>query len=192
MIAAPLAVVDLDLWLPHPTVRTYNRREAATDPATLWAAAGSVRIGESGLLGRLVHWRVAGTKRDQTYREMFSTDPFLVLDEGEHHLLAGLCGTIWTTHPVLSPLTAPSEFREWCVPGTVQVLFAQWTSPARQGAALVSEVRVAPVDRSARLRLRGLWPLIGRFEGLIGSEALRLAVCRAEDNSDRSCDSALG
>jgi hypothetical protein len=50
-----------------------------------------------------------------------------------------------------------------------------------------------PVDQSARLRLRGLWPLIGRFEGLIGSEALRLAlaVYRAEDNSGRSCDSAL-
>jgi hypothetical protein len=45
---------------------------------------------------------------------------------------------------------------------------------------LVSEVRVAPVDRSARLRLRGLWPLIGRFQGLIGSEPLRLAVRRAE------------
>ena len=77
------------------------------------------------------------------------------------------------------------------MPGTVQVLFAQWTAPARQGAALVSEVRVAPVDRSARLRLRGLWPLIGRFEGLIGSAALRLAAYRAEDNSDRSRDSAL-
>jgi hypothetical protein len=50
---------------------------------------------------------------------------------------------------------------------------------------LVSEVRVAPVDRSARLRLRGLWPLIGRFQGLIGSEPLRLAVRRAEAGPTR-------
>jgi hypothetical protein len=191
VISAPLAAADLDHWLPDPAVRTHNRREAATDPATLWAAARSVRIGESGLLGRLICWRVPGTTREQTYREMFTTDPFVVLDEGSHHLLAGLCGTIWTRHPLLSPLTGPSEFREWCAPGTVQVMFAQWTEPTRHGAALVSEVRVAPVDQHAQRRLRGLWPLIGRFEGLIGSEPLRLAVCRAQDKSDRSREPGL-
>jgi hypothetical protein len=180
MISAQRAAVDLDRRLPDPAVRTHHRREAATDPAILWAAAESVRIGESGLLGRLVRWRVPGATRDQTYREMFTTDPFLVLDEGEHYLLAGLCGTIWTTHPLLSPLTRPSEFREWRVPGTVRVMFAQWTEPARDGAALVSEVRVTPVDQHAQRRLRGPWPLIGRFEGLIGSEPLRLAVCRSQ------------
>lgn len=180
MIAAPPAFADLDLWMPDPSVRSSHRVEAATDPGMLWDAAGSVRIGESGLLGRLVLWRVAGTERAQTYREMFTTDPFLVLDEGERHLLAGVCGTIWTARPALSPLTGPSEFREWHVPGTAQVLFAQWAEPAPRGAALACEVRVAPIDSSARLRLRGLWPLIGRFEGLIGSEALRLAARRAE------------
>jgi hypothetical protein len=191
MIAAPLSAVDLDLWLPDPTVRTYHRLEAAIDPASLWAAAESLRIGETGLLGRLVRWRVAGTRHEETYREMFTSEPFLVIDEGEHHLLAGLCGTIWTAQPALSPLASPSEFRDWSVPGTVQVLFAQWTAPTGRGAALVSEVRVAPVDRSARLRLRGLWPLIGRFEGLIGSQALRLAVCRSENAFDRRRESAL-
>jgi hypothetical protein len=179
-LTGPPPIVDLDLWLPDPAVRTCYRREAAADPAELWAAAGSVRLGESGLLGRLIRWRVPGTQRDQTYRQMFSADPFLVLDEGEHHLLAGLCGTIWSARPALATLSSPSEFREWRTPGTVRVLFAQWTAPAGRGAALVSEVRVAPVDRSARLRLRGLWPLIGRFQGLIGSEPLRLAVRRAE------------
>jgi hypothetical protein len=172
-------------------VRTYHRLEAAIDPASLWAAAESLRIGETGLLGRLVRWRVAGTRHEETYREMFTSEPFLVIDEGEHHLLAGLCGTIWTAQPALSPLASPSEFRDWSVPGTVQVLFAQWTAPTGRGAALVSEVRVAPVDRSARLRLRGLWPLIGRFEGLIGSQALRLAVCRSENESDRRRESTL-
>jgi hypothetical protein len=191
MISAPPAVLDLDHWLADPAVRTHHRREAATDPESLWAAASSVRIGESGLLGRLIRWRVPGTSGDQTYREMFTTDPFVVLDEGSHHLLAGLCGTIWTTHPLLSHLTGPSEFREWRVPGTVQVLFAQWTEAVRDGAALVSEVRVTPVDQHAQWRLRGLWPLIGRFEGLIGSEPLRLAVRRAQDTSHDSDEPGL-
>jgi hypothetical protein len=173
---------------PDPTVRTYHRLAAAADPAILWAAAGSVRIGESGLLERLIRWRVPGISHDQTYREMFTAQPFLVLDEGEHHLLAGLCGTIWTAHPELSPLSAPSEFRQWLRArdraGSVRTVDGTGAS----GATLVTEVRVAPVDHSARLRLRGLWALIGRFEGLIGSEALRLAVHRAEGNSARSCD----
>lgn|GEM_PF-6749998 len=41
------------------------------------------------------------------------------------------------------------------------------------------EVRVKPVDRDARPHAR-IWPLISRFEGLIGTESLRLAVRRAE------------
>jgi hypothetical protein len=60
------------------------------------------------------------------------------------------------------------------------VLFAQWVAPTASGAALFSEVRVEPVDRDARARLRGIWPLISRFEGLIGTEPLRLAVRHAE------------
>jgi hypothetical protein len=39
---------------------------------------------------------------------------------------------------------------------------------------------VEPVDRSAGLRLRALWALVGRLERLIGGEALRVAVRRAE------------
>lgn len=173
-------VADLDLWLADPAVRTRHEREAASDCDTLWAAAGTVRIGESGLLGGLIRWRVPGTYREQTYREMFTEPPFLLLEEGERHLVAGLCGKIWTARPELASLGGPSEFLAWRMPGTVRVAFAQWTAPADHGAALVSEVRIAPVDRKARARLSGLWPLIGRFQGLVGSEPLRLAARRAE------------
>ena len=178
-------VPDLDRWLAQPTVRTYYHREAASDRATLWRAAGSVRIGESGLLGRLVRWRVPGTEAQQTYREMFTSPPFLVIEQGDEHLLAGLCGKIWAARPVLAELRSPAEFAEWRVPGTVRVLFAQWVAPAGDTAALVSEVRVAPVDPGAARRLRTLWPLIGRFESLISSGPLSLAVRRAENDHAR-------
>jgi hypothetical protein len=176
---------DLDRWLDQAAVRTYHHRTAATDGATLWRAAATVRIGESGVLGRLVRWRVPGARAEQTYRELFTAAPFLALDQGDAHLLAGLCGKIWTARPALARLAAPSEFHDWRVPGTVRVLFAQWVAPADTGAALVSEVRVAPVDHGAALRLRTLWPLIGRFESLISSEPLSLAVRRAESGRFR-------
>lgn len=184
MAGAEVAAADLDLWLADPAVSTHHRREAASDCPTLWAAAGTVRLGESGLLGRLIRWRVPGSAREQTYREMFTAHPFLLLDEGEHHLVAGLCGKIWTARAELASLSDPAEFRAWRVPGTVRVAFAQWVAPAGRGAVLVSEVRVAPVDRRAGVRLSGLWPLIGRFQGLIASEPLRLAVQRAEQTRE--------
>ena len=171
---------DLDDWVAAPAVRTHHEREAAADPAVLWRAAATVRIGESGLLGRLVRWRVPGTRAEQTYREMFVSPPFLALERDGAHLLAGLCGKIWTPRPSLATLRSVRAFRDWREPGTVRVLFAQWVTAADGGSRLVSEVRVEPVDRGASLRLRGLWPLIGRFEGLIGSEPLAIAARRAE------------
>lgn len=178
--------VDLDQWLAEPAVRTYHRRAAASDCGALWAAAGSVTIGESGLLGGLIRWRIPGTRRDQTYVQMFTHHPFVLLARGEHHLVAGLCGRIWTARPALAALDGPADFLAWRVPGTVRVVFAQWVAPVDPGAELVSEVRVAPVDRSAQWRLRGLWPLIARFQGLIGSEPLGLAVRRAEQSQSTS------
>ena len=171
---------DLDRWLAAPAVRTHHEREAAVDARALWRAAATVRIGDSGLLGRLVRWRVPGTRAGQTYAEMFATPPFLALERDGTHLLSGLCGRIWTARPALATLRGAGSFRDWREPGTVRVLFAQWVTPTADGSRLVSEVRVEPVDRGASLRLRGLWPLIGRFEGLIGSEPLTLAVRRAE------------
>jgi len=171
---------DLDRWLTDPAVRTYHHREARSDAASLWRAAASVRIGESGLLGRLVRWRVPGSRAEQTYRELFTSPPFLMLEQGDTHLLAGLCGKIWVARPSLATLDSPAQFADWRVAGTVRVLFAQWVAAGDEGSALVSEVRVAPVDPGAALRLRTLWPLIRRFEPLISSEPLGLAVRRAD------------
>ena len=63
----------------------------------------------------------------------------------------------------------------------MRVLFAHWVESDGDGrSAIVSEARVAPVDRAAELRLRSLWVVIGVFERLIGAESLELAVARAE------------
>lgn len=180
MIEDDGGLADLDLWLPDPAVRTHHRREAAVEVTVLWAAAQTIRIGESRVLGRLVRWRIPGTRPEQTYREMFTSDPFVLLDEGEQHMFAGVCGKIWAARPALATLADRDEFSAWRVPGTARVLFAMWVAPTASGAALFSEVRVEPVDRDARARMRGIWPLISRFQGLIGTEPLRLAVRRAE------------
>ena len=104
-----------------------------------------------------------------------------MLEEDEHLLIAGLCGRIWTLARDYPRLGGPEDFRAWSEPGTVRVLFAHWVQTDGDGRAeLVSEARVKATDRSAALRLRALWTVIGGFEPLVAAEPLTLATRRAE------------
>ena len=69
----------------------------------------------------------------------------------------------------------------------MRVLFGHWVEEADDGrSALVSEARVAPIDRVARLRCARCGCSCGRFERVIGAEPLPLAVARAEARHARS------
>jgi hypothetical protein len=170
----------LESWLDTYQVRTAHRRAAAAEPAELWSAARNVCMCDTHALGRLVRWRIPGVSTDQTFLEMFREYPFTLLEEGEAHSVSGLCGKIWTLARDYPRLGGPEDFRTWAEPGTVRVLFAHWVVPTAGGAELLSEARVAPVDRAAALRLRALWTVIGRFERLVGAEALTMAAREAE------------
>lgn len=167
---------DLDTWLPDPAIRTRHRRVAdGATPEALWAAAGALRVDETGPLGRVVRWRIPGLPADVTFRELFASPPFTVLAEGDGWSVSGLAGRIWTLRRDYPQLEDARAFAAWAQPGTVRVLFAHWV----EGAALVSEARVAPVDRGAALRLRALWTVVGPAERLIGGEALGRVTRRA-------------
>lgn len=173
--------LDLDAWLPDPAIRTRHRRTATSaSPAALWDAAGALRVDETGPLGRAVRWRIPGLPRDVTFRGLFASAPFTVLAEGDGWSVSGLVGRIWTLRRDYPRLEDAEAFATWSQPGTVRVLFAHWVeADATGGAALVSEARVAAVDRGAALRLRALWAVVGPFERLIGGEALARATRRA-------------
>ena len=161
-------------------MRTRHQSSAAAAPAELWAATRSLRLSDTPRLGRVLRWRIPGTPEAITYGELFATRPFIVIDEGELHSVSGICGSIWARHNAFGELRDATDFRDWEQPGTVRVLFAHWIEPAPDGATLVSEARVASVDRSASWRLRLLWSTVGQLEFLIGSEALRAAAQLSE------------
>ena len=169
----------LDAWLPDAAVRTHHRRTAPAAPPALWHAATTLRLSDTRTLGRLIRWRIPGLERDLTYGELFRAYPFTVLDEGEEHLVTGLCGRIWTLARDYPRLAGPDDFAAWDEPGTVRVLFGHWVEHADDGAALVSEARVQPTDRNSEVRLKALWKVIGPFERLVGGEALGAAIARS-------------
>lgn len=170
---------DLDRWIDRPIVRTRHQRDAAVGERALWAAAGSVRVQECRVLGRLIPARIAGVAPEASFDELFGSAPFVVLDEGPGFRLSALCGRIWRVRSRFATIDGPEAFRAWSEPGTVRVLFANWVQPADRGAALVSEVRIDAVDRRAGVYLRAFGPFISAFQGLVASEPLTLAVQRA-------------
>ena len=179
-----MAAPRLDTWLPDPTVRTHHRRASLADADELWRAALEVQLSDTAALGRLIRWRIPGTPSTQAFGDLFRRYPFTVLEEGERLLVSGLCGRIWTLTRDYPAIDDVGAFRDWSEPGTVRVLFAHWVEAVGlDEVELVSEARVAPIDDGAALRLRALWAALGPFERLVGSEALRAVVRRAERRS---------
>jgi hypothetical protein len=175
-------VSRLDAWLPDPAVRTHHRGAAAVDPDRLWDVARNLELRETGALGRLVRWRIPGTPGDIGFAELFGRYPFVVLDEGEHHLVSGLAGRIWTLERDYPRLAGADQFCEWDQRGTVRVAFAHWVETDGEGrSVLASEARVQPTDTIGTVRLRALWTVVGRFERLVGAQGIRVAVRRAEE-----------
>ena len=130
-----------------------------------------------------MRWRIPGVPAARTYDELFRTYPFVVLEEGERHLVSGLCGRIWTLARDYPQLDGPDAFRAWEEKGTVRVCFAHWVT---DDAQLCTEARVKPVDRTSAVRLQALWRLIGRFEPLVATEPLtRGPPRRAARRADR-------
>jgi len=171
--------LDLDAWLGEPQVRTRHRRAAEVPRDRLWHAAETVRVCDAPTLGRVLRWRIPGTPAELPFREVFRRYPFSVLDEGDGWSISGLAGRVWSLRRDYPELAGGDAFRAWNEPGTVRVLFAHWVEDdGDAGSALVSESRVQPVDRSARWRMRALWGTVGRFERLIGPEALSAAARR--------------
>jgi hypothetical protein len=172
---------DLDTWLPDPAVRVSHRRASSASPDQLWEAARNVRLGDTRMLGRVVRWRIPGTRAEASFDELFREHPFMVLEEGPEGLASGLVGRIWTLRRDYPKLAGPDEYRAWSQAGTARVLFANWVEEGPGGGTVLrSETRVEAFGVQGRIGLASVRPVIRGFQQLIWSDAMAAAVRRAE------------
>ncbi|MGB9185481.1 MAG: hypothetical protein WCB67_15590 [Solirubrobacteraceae bacterium] len=172
---------DLDRWISAPALRVAHHRDSQAAPDELWAAAQSVRLSETTVLGRLVRWRIPGIPADVRFDELFRQPPFMVLEAGHRSVVSGLVGRIWTLRRDYPLLDTTQEFDGWSQRGTARVVFANWVRARPRGGAVISvEARVQAIGAQGRIGVAAVRPLVRAFQHLVASEGIAAAVRHAE------------
>ncbi|MFL5896623.1 MAG: hypothetical protein ACJ76Z_16110 [Thermoleophilaceae bacterium] len=172
----------LDDWLPQHNIRLRHARVARASPDDLWQAAVELRISDTPTMRRLIGWRLGPhtPSADTTYRELFRSGVFTLLEEGERFSVSGLAGRIWTPSGDYANFETPADYREYAVPGTAKVAVMTAVREHDRGSEIVSESRVRVHGRRTRVVFRGFWAFIRPFSRFVPTEVLAAAVRRAE------------
>src|SRR5205807_249715 len=82
----------LDTWLPDYHVRTVQRRVSRASPQDLWRAAARTRIRDTRVLRPVIGARLGphAPPAETTFRELFRTDIFTLLEEGDRYSISGV------------------------------------------------------------------------------------------------------
>jgi hypothetical protein len=176
---------SLDNWLPEHQIRLRHVRTSRASADELWHAARELRIAETPTMARLIRWRLGrhAPSADTTYRELFRSGIFMLLEEGERFSVSGVAGRIWHPSGDYARLESPADYRKYARPGTAQVALLTQVCEHEHGSQIVSESRVCVHGRRARLLFRGFWALMRPFSRFVPNEVLAAAVRRAEAGS---------
>ena len=163
-------------------MRLRYARASSASPDDLWRAATEIRLADTRTMRRLIRWRLGrhAPAPQTTYRDLFRSGIFTLLEDGERYSVSGAAGRIWSPSGDYAHFESAAEYREWSQPGTAKVVFLTAVHEHERGSEIVSEARVSVQGRRARIMFRGLWTAVGRFAWVIGSEVLHAAVRRAE------------
>jgi hypothetical protein len=173
---------SLDSWLPEHHVRTFHTRASHVTPERLWAAANETRVRDTRTLRPLIAMRLPGhgPGAETTFRELFRTGIFTLLEEGERHSISGVAGRLWTPTGHYARFETGADYKEYAERGTAKVALMTSVREHERGSEIVAESRVWCVDRRAQLRFRPYWALVGPFTRFIRLELLAAVTSRAE------------
>jgi hypothetical protein len=173
---------SLDDWLPEHQIRLRHARTSRVPPERLWEAALELRLAETPTMRRLVRWRLGShaPDADATYRELFRSGIFMLLEEGERFSVSGVAGRIWAPSGEYARFQTPAEYRDHDRPGTAKVVVLTEVRAHERGSEIVSESRIHVQGRRTRVLFRGFWPVVRPLTRVVPNEVLAAAVRRAE------------
>ena len=168
--------------MPDPHIRVRHARASRVSPADLWDAALELRLTETPTMRRLIRWRLGShaPAADTTYRELFRSGIFMLLEEGDLFSVSGVAGRIWHPSGDYARLESPADYREYDRPGTAKVALLTCVREHEGGSQIVSESRVEVHGLRTRMMFRGFWTMIWPFSRYVPHEVLAAAVRRAE------------
>jgi hypothetical protein len=167
----------IDEWLPQYQVSaSYSllvRASAENTFAALTRASFSDLAIVRGLM-RLRGYRLGGGKDPQTEPRHGVRGSFLELAAvPPREVVLGIAGRFWRHDGGMVSGLTPAEFAAFQRDGYAKAVWNFSLTPADRGTQLSTETRVQTYGRSATLKFRAYWLLVGPFSGLI-----RLAMLR--------------
>jgi hypothetical protein len=159
----------------------YRRASRAT-PDALWTAAEQTRIRDTRVLRPLIGARLGphAPPLDMTFRELFRTDIFTLLEEGDHYSISGVAGCLWAPRGEFTHFESAADYKQYEDPGRAKGAVITQVREHERGSEIVTEIRVWCTDRRAEVRFRSVWLIVAPFLVFVRRELLRSVVRRAE------------
>ena len=178
----PHLAPSLDTWLPDYHVRTVQRRVSRATPEDLWQAAARTRIRDTRVLRPVIGARLGphAPPAETTFRELFRTDIFTLLEEGDRYSISGVAGCLWAPRGEYARFESAADYRQYEDPGRAKAAVMTLVREHERGSEIVAEIRVWCTDRRAEMRFRSVWLLVAPFMRFVRMDLLRTVARRAE------------
>ena len=173
---------SLDTWLPDYQVRTVQRRVSRATPDALWEAAARTRIRDTRVLRPVIGARLGphAPPADTTFRELFRTDIFTLLEEGDRYSISGVAGCLWAPRGEYARFESAADYRQYEEKGRAKAAVMTLVNENQRGSEIVAEIRVWCTDRRAEVRFRSVWMIVAPFMRFLRMDLLRTVARRAE------------
>jgi hypothetical protein len=178
----PHTAPSLDAWLPDYHVRAVHRRASRATPDRLWEAAEQTRIRDTRVLRPLIGARLGphAPPADTTFRELFRTDIFTLLEEGDRYSISGVAGCLWAPRGEYARFESAADYRQYDRAGRAKAAVLTLVREHGRGSEIATEIRVWCTDRRAEMRFRSVWLVVSPFMRFVRMELLRAVARRAE------------
>ena len=159
-----------------------QRRESRATPDRLWESAARTRIRDTRMLRPLIGARLGphAPAADATFRELFSTGIFTLLEEGDRYSISGVAGCLWAPRGEYAHFESAADYRQYAPPGRAKAAVMTLVRGHARGSEIVTEIRVWCTDRRAEMRFRPVWMFVSPFFRFVRMDLLRGVTRRAE------------